>query len=97
MATTKQYPGTVKLVTFTIAEGDPTGGTIVATVRDPNGAKTTYTYGDDAELTKMATGVYQLRVPCALNGTWSARLVLAGGSLEGADEFTWWIASSAFS
>jgi hypothetical protein len=89
------YPGTVEVVTFTIAEGNP-GGTVTITVRDPNGTRTTYTSGTDPQITHPSPGVYVLTIPCPLAGTWNARLVAAGGALAGAYEISWKVKTSAF-
>ena len=58
------YPGTlVRLTgTFTV-DGEPTDPTTVeCIVRDPEGGRTVYVYGQDDELQKVETGVYQLEL-----------------------------------
>jgi hypothetical protein len=90
------YPGTVEVVTFTLEEGDPGGGTITVTTRTPTGTDRTYTLGTDPELTNPTAGVYVINVPCPIGGTWRARFVATGGTREGADEFEWKIDKTSF-
>jgi len=45
---------------------DPT--TVTFTMKEPDGTKTTYTYGTDTELRNDATGVYQTEWPITKEG-----------------------------
>ena len=54
---------------FTTSAGatvDPS--TVLCLFQNPAGTETTYTYGVDAELTKLSTGRYQLRLTTAAAG-----------------------------
>jgi hypothetical protein len=95
MSDATTYPGTVEVVTFTVAEGDP-GGTITITVRDPALVATSYVLGTDPEITNPDVGVYTIDVPCPISGTWAARFTAVGGTYEGADEITWGVLPSRF-
>ena len=58
---------------------------VFASVRDTSGAVTTYTYGDDAELVKSATGIYYIDVTLAAAGRYYVRL-WSTGSGQAAEE-----------
>lgn len=55
---------------------DPT--TLVATVKNPAGTETSYTYGTDSEITKQSVGDYTLRVLANMPGRWRYRWVATG-------------------
>lgn len=72
--------------TFTNADGantDPT--TIVFKFKTPAGVTTTYTYGVNAELTKVSTGVYRVFISLSAAGIWRYRIE-GTGVLEAANE-----------
>lgn len=55
--------------TFTNLAGDATDPTAVTcNVKSPSGTTTVYTYGTDANLTKLETGVYALDLPLTESG-----------------------------
>ena len=47
---------------------DPLG--VAVNLREPDGTTTTYTYGTDAELTKVSVGLYQLLITLSQAGTY---------------------------
>lgn len=64
---------------------DPT--TVVAKVRNPLGAITTYTYGVDAALVRTSTGIYYVEVSAALPGSYWTRFEASGiGQCAGEQE-----------
>jgi len=66
---------------------DPT--TVVFLYKDPRGQTTRYVYGTDSELTKNATGDYQVLITGSLAGRYSTRWESIGGvSSAGEDGFT---------
>lgn len=89
-------PGVVIEITNgvpSITSGTPTdpSGTITATVTDPTGSPTTYTY--PASMTKVSTGLYSVLVECAIAGVWEAVVIAAPGSAGyGASKTTWTVA-----
>jgi hypothetical protein len=62
---------------------DPT--TLQCTVHDPSGTETVYVYGVAPELTRMATGKFELRVECTIEGQWAYKW-RSTGAAKGADE-----------
>ncbi len=74
---TKNYPGDSIWVTATftdtLTEDLYDADDVTLTVRDPGGTSTIYTYGIDAELTRVSTGVYRFPIllTAAGNTTWS--------------------------
>jgi len=61
-------------ITYTVASvaTDPT--TVTFYIKSPTGVLETFVYGTDSEITKTATGVYQMLYSLALDaalGTWS--------------------------
>jgi hypothetical protein len=89
------YPGTRKIVTFTIKQGDP--DEVVVRIKPPPGAgpHLRYTYGVDDEVQRTGAGIYPVTVVCPRAGLWVARIEV-DGSLEGAYEQSWKIEPSAF-
>lgn len=75
------------------ASVDPS--TVVAKVRAPTGALTTYTYGVDPELVKVGAGTYRTAFNCSIHGAWHYRFE-ASGTYIGADEQTFSIRKSEF-
>lgn len=65
---------------------DPLGVAVV--LQEPDGTETTYTYGVDAELTKVSTGVYQLLIALTQAGTykWNWTATVAEGTNIDYDE-----------
>jgi hypothetical protein len=66
---------------------DPT--VITFEFKTPSGTSTTYTYGVDAQLVKIAVGKYQVILTASASGIWSWRFAATGtivAALEG--EFT---------
>lgn len=67
--------GTTQLVTAAFEQGgvpaDPE--TVVAKVLSPRGTLSTYTYGSDTDLTKLAAGSYQLMFTPDTGGRWFIR------------------------
>lgn len=57
-------------------------------VRDPAGTTTTYVYGTDANVTKVATGDYECEVDVDTAGMWLYRIEgeQSSGENRGADE-----------
>lgn len=77
---------TVKLTCLFTVVGvltDPT--TVTCTVRFPTNKPTTYTYGTDANLTKVGTGSYRCDVDALLVGSHDVRWV-GTGTAKGAKE-----------
>lgn len=52
--------------------------TVSVTVRTPSGTLTTYDYGQDAELSKVSTGVYQISIALTEVGTYKWKWVGTG-------------------
>lgn len=63
---------------------DPDSGSLVdpatvsVTIRPPSGTLTTYDYGQDAELSKVSTGVYQVSIALTEVGTYKWKWVGLG-------------------
>ena len=58
----------------TEADDDPDSDSITLTLKNPGtGAETTYTYGEDAEIQKEATGIYTADVRPTEGGRWLYR------------------------
>ena len=51
---------------------DPLSG-IIAIVKVPAGTETTYTYGTDPQLSRLAVGTFQIPVTCTTAGDWRVR------------------------
>ena len=68
-------PGATQIVTAAFTENDVLADpdSIIAKVMAPYGEVTTYTYGTDAELTKLAVGSYQLAFTPDNGGRWYIR------------------------
>lgn len=68
-------PGTTQIVTAAFEQGgvpaDPE--TVVAKVLSPRGTLSTYTYGSDVDLTKLAVGSYQIMFTPDTGGRWVIR------------------------
>ncbi len=65
--------------TFTTSTGaafDP--ATIIAVVKDPSGAVTSYQYGSSAEVIRDATGQYHVDIETTLPGIWYYRWYATG-------------------
>ncbi|CAK0775265.1 conserved hypothetical protein [Gammaproteobacteria bacterium] len=58
---------------------------VKCSVRAPSGTVTTYTFGTDAALTKVSTGVYQMDINANAAGIWSYRWFSTGAG-QAADE-----------
>lgn len=90
------YPGTRKIITSTVDQGD--ADVVVFRVKPPPGAgpNLRYTYGVDEQVQRIGEGIYQLTVDCPRAGLWTARIEV-DGNLVGVDEHEWRIETSAFS
>ena len=67
------YVGTKRRLTFTAtkADGTPVDPTIVTfEVTEPDGTKTTYTYGTDPEVVRLGTGLYYAEPMFDAPGDW---------------------------
>lgn len=64
-------------------------------VKNPSGTVTTYTYGVDAALVKVSTGIYRVDVDANMSGTWWYRFY-STGSGKAADERSFTVAASEF-
>lgn len=62
---------------------DPT--TVTATVLEPDGTTTTYSYGTDAALERTATGIYRLRVTFDVAGEWAVKFFGTGTIVAAAE------------
>lgn len=77
---------TVNLSNLSGAPADP--ASLLAKVRQPSGKETTFTYGTDAVVEKMQTGVYRMHVRLDAPGTWAVRFVPQGNEVETPIEVT---------
>lgn len=72
----KVYPGTsvTLAIQFKTDDGTPndTTGVLFKTI-NPDGVKTTYTYGTDSEVTKLSTGAYKATIKPTIAGRWFVR------------------------
>ncbi len=96
------YPGGVArvIVSFTDSNGDAIDPTTVTfRLMTPIRVESSYIYGTDSELTKTATGRYQMLVPSTSldrGGRYSYRWETAGASTTTALEGTFTVTSSPF-
>jgi hypothetical protein len=89
--------------TFLNAESVAVDPTVInVKVQDPHNADVTYTYGVDANVEKLAVGVYRCTIKPLVAGVWfyrweavdpSAPVVVA---LEGAEEYKFAVRASMF-
>lgn len=70
--------------------------TVSARTYSPSGSTTTYIYGVDAVLTKLATGRYQLSLEPAASGPWYYKF-FGTGTNKGAGESFFNVRASFFS
>lgn len=73
---------------------DPTVATII--IRSPNGAETSYIYGDDVEVVKESTGIYYVDFVPTAAGYWRSR-GKGTGAATGAGEDLFVVNSTRFS
>jgi len=72
---------------------DPTA--VVFMLRSPGGVEMTYTYGEDDELVRDATGVYHVDVDVDEEGSWHYRFESTGTG-QAAEEARIYVAASMF-
>jgi len=70
---------------------DPT--TLVATVTDPSGITTTYTYGSSAFPIRVSAGTYYVDITPTEPGHWAYRFQSTGTG-QAADEGRFWVRAS---
>lgn len=81
---------------FTNAAGAAVDPSVVTTkVKTPAGVVTTYTYGVDAQLVKLATGIYYVDVSATTSGDWHYRFSSTGDG-QAAGENKFYVKESAF-
>ena len=61
----------------------------------PDGVRTSYTYGTDAEVVKSSTGVYYVDVDCNQSGVWEYRMY-GTGTGQAADNQSFFVKPTTF-
>lgn len=88
--------------TFTSDAGDAVDPPVInVKVQDPRYDDTTYTYGTDANVEKLATGIYRCTIKPMIPGMWYYRwetrdTALIVNAMEGAEEHRFSVRPSAF-
>lgn len=89
--------------TFTSSTGDPIDPSVInVKVQNPHYEDATYTYGTDANVEKLATGIYRCTIKPMLPGMWYYRWeavdpsALITTAMEGAEEHRFSVRPSAF-
>lgn len=86
----KNYVGSplqlsINLQTTAGVDTDPT--TLTFTTQNPYGARVTYTYGTDAEITKSSTGDYDVIFSPDVPGRWHYQWVTTGTAIVEQGDF----------
>lgn len=90
MAPGRIYPGTAVFLaaSFTDDAGDLSDpATVICMTMSPSGKKATYTYGTDANVTKVATGQFQAEVSPDESGRWFVRWETTGNKMAVEENF----------
>jgi hypothetical protein len=77
---------TGELATSEGVDTDPSGD-VIAQIKAPDGTETTYTYGTDGELVKLATGLYYVDVDVTAGGRWTYRFHSTGAGQAAGESF----------
>lgn len=70
--------------------------TVTLSTMSPACVQTTYSYGDDDEMSRISTGVYAADITPDESGMWSYRWVTTGTNTTTAIEGDFWVQESVF-